>query len=118
MQKHLILLLVSFISIVSVAQKKVITHDDYDRWMKMGETQLSEKGNIIVYNIEPITPFANSLVEVYNTKTKTYFKLDSGINPTIDFDENFVFFQQKPSFETDRKERKDKVKKDKKPYQH
>ena len=114
MQRHLILLLVSFISIVSVAQKKVITHDDYDRWMKMGETQLSEKGNIIVYNIEPITPFANSLVEVYNTKTKTYFKLDSGINPTIDFDENFVFFQQKPSFETDRKERKDKVKKDKK----
>ena len=74
MQRHLILLLVSFISIVSVAQKKVITHDDYDRWMKMGETQLSEKGNIIVYNIEPITPFANSLVEVYNTKTKTYFK--------------------------------------------
>ena len=52
MQKHLILLLVSFISIVSVAQKKVITHDDYDRWMKMGETQLSEKGNIIVYNID------------------------------------------------------------------
>lgn len=114
MQRHLILLLVSFISIVSIAQKKVITHDDYDRWMKMGETQLSEKGNIIVYNVEPITPFANSIVEVYNTKTKTYFKLDRGINPTIDFDENFVFFQQKPSFETDRKERKDKVKKDKK----
>ncbi|MDP3352688.1 MAG: hypothetical protein Q8S44_02990, partial [Flavobacteriaceae bacterium] len=114
MKKHIILLIVSFLSIVSIAQKKVITHDDYDRWMKMGETQLSEKGGVIVYEVEPITPFANPYVEVYNTKSKTYFKLDRGINPKIDFDENFVFFQQKPSFETDRKERKDKVKKDKK----
>ena len=114
MKKNLVLLMISLVSIVSIAQKKVITHDDYDRWMKMGETQLSENGSLIVYEVEPITPFANPYTEVYNNKTKTYFKLDGGFNPKIDFDENFVFFQQKPSFETVRKERKDKVKKDKK----
>ena len=114
MKKTIILFLVFLITMVTYAQKKVITHDDYDRWMRMGETQLSQKGTVIVYEVEPITPFANPYTEVYNTQTKTYFKLDQGIDPKIDFEENFVFFQQKPSFETDRKERKDKVKKDKK----
>lgn len=114
MKKNLLFLMFSLVSIVLIAQKKVITHDDYDRWMRLGETQLSENGILIVYEVEPITPFANPFTEVYNTKTKTYFKLERGINPKIDFDENFVFFLQKPSFETDRKERKDKVKKDKK----
>lgn len=114
MKRNLIVVFVSFLSIVSVAQKKVITHDDYDLWMKMGDVKLSEKGTAIVYEVEPITPFVNPYVEVYNTKTKNYFKLDRGINPSIDFDENYVFFSQKSSFETDRKERKDKVKKDKK----
>lgn len=114
MNKQLMLLFVSLITMVSHSQKKRITHDDYDRWMKMGTTQMSEKGSVIVYEVEPITPFGNPYSEVYNTKSKTYFKLESGINSKIEFDENFVFFQQKPSFETDRKERKDKVKKDKK----
>ncbi|MDO9262209.1 MAG: hypothetical protein Q7U08_09730, partial [Flavobacteriaceae bacterium] len=114
MQKLYFLLILSLTSFVSLAQKKVITHDDYDRWMRIGKTTLSENGKVLVYEVEPITPFADGFSEVYNTQTKQNFKLNRGNNSAIDFNENFVFFQQKPSFETDRKERKDKVKKDKK----
>ena len=114
MKKLYFLLILSLISLVSLAQKKVITHNDYDRWMRIGKTTLSENGKVMVYEVEPITPFTNGFLEVYNTQTKQFFKLNRGNNSTVDFDENFVFFQLKPSFETDRKERKDKVKKDKK----
>ncbi len=114
MKKTLLVLVVSFFCLISFAQKKVITHSDYDKWMRMGETVLSNKGTVLVYEVQPITPFANPYIEVFNTKTNNKFKHLNGISPAIDFDENFVFFQQKPSFETDRKERKDKVKKDKK----
>lgn len=114
MKNTLLVFVFSFFCMISFAQKKVITHSDYDKWMRMGETVLSEKGTILVYEVQPITPFANPFVEVFNTKTNSKYKHLNGISPSIDFDENFVFFQQKPSFETDRKERKDKVKKDKK----
>ncbi|MDP2089812.1 MAG: prolyl oligopeptidase family serine peptidase [Flavobacteriaceae bacterium] len=114
MKQSITILLVVFTTFVSVAQKKVITHNDYDRWMRIGKTALSENGKVIVYEVEPITPFADGFSEVYNTQTKQNFKLNRAGNSNLDFEENFVFFQQKPSFETDRKERKDKVKKDKK----
>lgn len=66
MKQLILIILMVFITALSIAQKKVITHNDYDRWMRIDKTTLSENGKILVYEVVPITPFADGFSEVYN----------------------------------------------------
>ncbi len=106
-----ITLLLFFTSALIFAQKKTITHDDYDLWNKVSDVKISNKGKLVVSTIETATKRGDGYVEIYNTQTNQKFTFFNGYDTTISFDENFVVFKRKPKYEQLRKEKKKKVKK-------
>ncbi|MDB4292007.1 prolyl oligopeptidase family serine peptidase [Maribacter sp.] len=111
MQRLLFLLILCTFSITT-AQKKPITHDDYDLWNSITETKLSDKGLLIVSSIEPITKRGDGQVHIYNTQTGGTFTFARGYDATISADENYVVFKRKVAYDTLRKEKKKELKKD------
>ncbi|QCX02161.1 S9 family peptidase [Aggregatimonas sangjinii] len=100
------------LSVVS-AQKKPITHDDYDLWKRVADTKISDEGKLVVSTIELLTGRGDGHVQIYNTETGNTAIFDRGYETAISADENYVVFKRKPAYETIRKEKKDDVKKDK-----
>ena len=94
------------------AQKKTITHDDYDLWKSITDTKVSDEGKLVVATIELITKRGDGRVEIYNTETGKTFTFDRAYETAISADENYVVFKRKPAYETVRKEKKDEVKED------
>ena len=95
---------------ITFAQKRSLTHNDYDLWKDITETNISDKGKIIVSTIEIRTQRGDGYLEIYNTETEqkaTYF---NGYNSAISQDEKFVIFQQKVAYVTKRAEKKKKTK--------
>lgn len=112
MIQKLLSLLCCFIVGITFAQKKSLTHNDYDLWKDLTETNISDKGKIIVATIETRTQRGDGYLEIYNTKSgqkATYF---NGYNSGITIDEKFVIFQQKVGYSTKRTEKKEKTKED------
>ncbi len=110
MIKKILSLLCCFIVGISFAQKKAISHDDYDLWKYINNTKVSDKGKLVVSIIETATKRGDGYLEIYNTETQqktTYF---NGYNSAISKDEKFVIFQQKPTYATKRAEKKEKIK--------
>lgn len=101
-------------TLVAFSQKKPLTHDDYDLWKRISDTKISNTGKLIVSVIETTTKRGDGYVKIYNTKTKNDFTFFNGYDTSITEDENFVIFKRKPSYKTTRKEKKKKIKKDKK----
>ena len=76
MVQKLLSLLCCFIVAISFAQKKAITHDDYDLWKSINNTQVSDNGKLVVSTIETATKRGDGYLEIYNTETAqkaTYF---------------------------------------------
>ncbi|WP_298418265.1 prolyl oligopeptidase family serine peptidase [uncultured Kordia sp.] len=95
---------------ITFAQKRAITHDDYDLWKNINNTKVSENGKLIVTTIRTTTKRGDGYLEIYNTETKqkaTYF---NGISSNISQDEKFVIFQKPATYAEKRREKKEKVK--------
>ncbi len=107
-----ITLLLFFTSSLFFAQKKAITHDDYDLWKKVSDVKISDKGKLIVSTIETATKRGDGYVEIFNTQTNQKATFFNGFDTSISFDERFVVFKRKPKYEELRKEKKKKVKKE------
>ncbi len=105
-----ITLLLLFTCVFTIAQKKVITHDDYDLWKKISNVKISDLGTLVVTTIETATGRGNGYIEIYNTKTDQKSTFFNGYDPAISFDENYVVFKVKPTYEDVRKEKKKKKK--------
>jgi len=111
MKKELTLLLLLSI-VFSFAQKKPLTHDDYDLWKRPSSTIISDNGNVAAISVVTTTGAGDGYLEIHNLSNgdkKTFF---NGVNPQISPDEKYVYFMQKPAYEKARQEKKDEVKKD------
>lgn len=108
-QKILSVIFILTIGIAS-AQKKPITHDDYDLWKSISDTKISKKGKIIVSTIVTRTGRGDGYVHIYNTQTKDSVRYFNGSSTAITDDEKFVIFRKKVDYETKRTEKKKKVK--------
>ncbi|MFD2563313.1 alpha/beta hydrolase family protein [Aquimarina rubra] len=95
------------------AQKRPLTHKDYDLWKSITDTKVSNTGKLIVSVIETSTKRGDGYIEIYNTENNKKFTFFNGYNSSITQDENFVIFKRKPKYETIRKEKKKKVKNEK-----
>lgn len=96
----------------SFAQKKALTHNDYDLWKRASTTLISDNGKIAAITIVTATGAGDGYLEIHNLASgdkKTFF---NGVSPQISADEKYVFFLQKPAYEKARKEKKEEVKKD------
>ncbi|WP_430409877.1 alpha/beta hydrolase family protein [Kordia sp.] len=106
-----ILTLLCFFTVgITFAQKRSITHDDYDLWKRVTNTQVSNNGKLIVSTIRTGTNRGDGYLQIYNTETQkkaTYF---NGVSSDISKDENFVIFQKPANYLTKRAEKKKKVK--------
>ncbi|MBC8753468.1 S9 family peptidase [Kordia sp. YSTF-M3] len=112
MIQKLLSLLCCFIVGISFAQKKAITHDDYDLWKYINGTKVSDKGKLVVFSTITSTKRGDGYLEIYDTETQqkaTYF---NGYKSAITKNEKFVIFQQKATYATKRAEKKEKTKKE------
>ncbi|MDY8135079.1 alpha/beta hydrolase family protein [Aquimarina sp. 2201CG5-10] len=112
MVRKFVILLVLLTPISLLAQKKAITHDDYDLWKRISDVKISNKGKLVVSTIETSTKRGDGYIEIYNTKNKQKFVFHNGYNSSITSDESFVIFKRKPNYETLRKEKKKEVDKE------
>ncbi len=94
------------------AQKKTLTHADYDLWKNITNVQISNKGKLVVSTIETNTKRGDGYIEIYNTESKTKFTYPNGYQPSISWDENYIVFKKKPAYQLTRKEKKKEIKKE------
>ncbi|WP_282079879.1 alpha/beta hydrolase family protein [Aquimarina algiphila] len=108
--------LITFVVILSTsflsAQKKTLTHDDYDLWKNITNVKISNKGRLIVSTIQTNTKRGDGYLEIYNTQSKTKFTYPNGYQASISWDENYVVFKKKPAYQLTRKEKKKEIKKE------
>ncbi|MGJ8683175.1 MAG: alpha/beta hydrolase family protein [Nonlabens sp.] len=111
MKRALTLLLLLCIT-VTFAQKKSLSHEDYDLWKRVSTTSISNNGNVAAIAVVTATGAGDGYLEIHNLASgekKTFF---NGVNPQISPDEKYVYFMQKPAYEKARQEKKGEVKKD------
>lgn len=96
----------------SNAQKKPITHDDYDLWRSLSSVKISNSGNLVITEVDLTTKRGDGHLQIYNIKTGQNFHFSRGYNATISAKENYIIFKRKPGYEAIRKEKKKEVKKD------
>lgn len=113
MIKNIIALFFFSFTTLIFAQKRSLTHDDYDFWKSITDTKISNSGKLIVSVIETATKRGDGYIEIYNTESNKKFTFFNGYDSSITEDESFVVFKRKPKYETVRKEKKKKLKKDK-----
>lgn len=95
---------------VVFAQKKTITHNDYDLWKSVDNTQISTNGKLVVSTIKTTTGRGDGYLQIYNTKTKEKKTFFNGIASSISYDENFVIFKKTADYQSKRIEKKKKTK--------
>lgn len=98
---------------LNAQEKRPINHDDYDNWKSIKEYKISDNGNYAVYTVNPQEGDGNLFIR--NIKNNQTITISRGEKALISPSEVFVAFRIKPQFDTVRKAKLKKVKKDKMP---
>lgn len=110
MTRKILSLLCFFMIGATFAQKKAITHNDYDLWKSISDTKISTKGKVVVSTVETRTKRGDGYLQIYNTETQKKINYFNGVSSRISQDENFVIFKKPADYLTKRTEKKEKVK--------
>lgn len=110
MTNKILSLLFCFAIGIAFAQKKSITHDDYDLWKSINNIKISENGKLIVTTVRTTTNRGDGYLEIYNTETQQKISYFNGVSSEISEDENFVFFKKPANYAKKRAEKKEKTK--------
>ncbi len=94
-------------------QKKALTHEDYNLWKRVQNTQISKDGNTVVSTIVTGTGRGDGYIKIYNANTGKSFTFENGYNSHISNDGNYVFFLRKPGYQVTRSEKKKEIKEEK-----
>ena len=109
-----VVLILLFLPLFLVAQeKRSLNHKDYDKWNTANDLSISKNGKIIAYEVTPITKRGDSHIEIYNNSSKKRFIGKNGTSPKISYLNNYVFYTRKPAYQLTRKEKLNKIKKEK-----
>jgi dipeptidyl aminopeptidase/acylaminoacyl peptidase len=111
--KNLLISLIFACCITAFAQKKALTHADYDLWKRAANQEISPSGNLVAISVVTSTEAGDGYLEIHNLVKGTKHTFFNGENPQISADENYVYFLQKPEYQKLRKEQKKEVDKDK-----
>lgn len=103
---------ITFVS-YSSAQKKAISHDDYAAWKTIRKQQISNRGNIITYEINPLRGDGILFIHINNNAIKD--SIPRGYNALISPNENFIICKLKAPFDSTRQAKIEKRKKDEMP---
>ncbi len=109
-----ILYIIFFLSsLIAQAQKKPLDHSVYDGWQSINNSQISNDGKWVVYEIQPQEGDGELIIQ---SAGNTYKKdIPRGYNATITEDSRFVVFKIKPFFKDTRDAKIKKKKPDNSP---
>ncbi len=93
--------------------KKYLDRTVYDDWKSVNYSSISYDGNWISYTIDPQE--GDGLLILYNVQEKSRISIPRGYKPILSSNSNMLVFHIKPQFDTLRKAKLNKVKKDKLP---
>jgi len=104
------ILLCIFISLLAMveAQKKPLDHSVYDSWKQIGNLYVSDKGNIVSFEVQPQE--GDGKLVLRKVKSGTEISIDRGYNATITPDEAYAVCLIKPFFKDTRKAKIKKAK--------
>ena len=108
MQKIPTLLMLLFISSVTIAQKKPLNHDVYDSWQSISASAISKNGQFVYYVISPQEGDAQLVITT--TESRHVGRVDRAANVDFSPDGKFLLAHIKP-FYADTREAKIKKKK-------
>ncbi|MCT4622816.1 MAG: hypothetical protein N4A46_04270 [Schleiferiaceae bacterium] len=104
------------ITLYASAQKKVLTHEDYDKWKSIGSYDLSANGKYVRYEINPQEGDGNLYVyDANNDETK---KFTRGYGAKFTHNNNYLVFKVKPEYAETREAKRKEKKKDEMPRNH
>jgi len=113
-KKYLLaLILLSFINSVNAGEKRSITHDDYSDWKSISTYAISNNGEYLIYEINPLE--GDGYLYIKNLKSKKIDSIPRAYKAKISNKSDFVVFKIKPQYDTLRAAKLKKVKKDKLP---
>ncbi|APG60960.1 S9 family peptidase [Christiangramia salexigens] len=114
MHNRIALSLFLLIGLIGYSQeKRALTHDDYDLWKSLKNSQISKSGDLVITEVTTTTGRGDGYLKVYNSKTGKSKEFHNGRNAQISSDENYIFFLRKPDYQLTRQEKKDEVEKEK-----
>jgi dipeptidyl aminopeptidase/acylaminoacyl peptidase len=106
-------LVLAFLSLESIAQKKPLDHSVYDGWQNISTTGITQKGDKIFYVVAPQEGDAS--LSMKTDKNETLFSLPRASNPKFSFDDKHFVSLVSPFFKDTRQAKIDKKKKDEMP---
>jgi len=93
--------------------KKLIDHSVYDGWNDVKNPVISNNGQYISFEVNPQK--GDGKLILFNSVTQDYDTLSRGVKPVFGPNSNYLVYSIKPQFDTVRKAKLKKVKKDKLP---
>jgi len=92
--KTILTTLLVFACFITLAQKKVLDHSDFEIWNTIKNRSISVNGNYIMYSLEKGE--ADHYLKIKDSKANTVFKYDRGSKGRFTYDSNFALFTIKP----------------------
>jgi dipeptidyl aminopeptidase/acylaminoacyl peptidase len=94
-------------------EKRAMTPDDYADWQRMGRYNISTDGKWVHYNVE--LGRGDGWESLHEVETGKQHDFERASGAKLSPNNDFMAFKRVPRFETDRRAKLDKVKKDKTP---
>lgn len=106
--RSLFLLLSSLLLLPISAQKKALSHEDFDSWKGVRNQAITRSGEWAAYAVNPQE--GDGILYFYNTRNRKQIAIDRGYNATFSADGLWGFALIKPLFADSRKAKIDKRK--------
>ncbi|MDW7690596.1 prolyl oligopeptidase family serine peptidase [Flammeovirgaceae bacterium SG7u.111] len=109
MKKILIaaILLVASSSTFAQEAKKVLTHEVYDDWKRVGNKSISTEGNWLLYSLRP--QHGDETLKIKNSKSTSEFSFERASGAAFSYDEKYVVATLKPHLDSLAEMRRRKV---------
>lgn len=113
MNKFTLLSLLMIWVVPGIAQKKMLTHEDYDGWKQITGTAISNDGNYVLYTIDPNR--GDGTLYIDDIERNTTLDYARGANARFTFDSRFAVFLVKSPLDSVRQAKFDKKKEEELP---
>lgn len=109
MKRKVFLLVALLIGVIIInAEKKKLSHEDFDKWEKVFNNEVSNNGDWAVFSVNPQE--GDGVLTFYNTKTQKKIEINRGYNPSFTSDSKWAIALIKAPFADTRKAKIDKKK--------
>ena len=98
--RRLFPILFLFVSVISYAQKKPLSHSVYDSWQSIGERTISNDGKFVAYTINPQEGDGVLVIQAADNSYKK--EIPRGYNLTITEDSKYLLCKIRPLFKDTR----------------